>query len=504
MREQEDRRPRLRDQLTTDVGLDDPLAAIEAGVADAVDELRGRPVSRPSLLYAALTAVLASLLAMILVPVLLQRDLDALHNELDNAVYPASHQVEELRYFVAREMALARGFALSRDSSRLDALNAVRDSADHRLRSFPQQVLALSPAIAEDVGTAAAYVQAWHRKFDPSAIDIDDASDRNAFSRPEYETALAGLDSLRASLATYGSDRRALVRSAERQQILATVALGLLALIAAMLVAWLVSRVRRLSRIAELQRAQTERATRARDRLIRGMSHDLKNPLSVIDGYAELLEMGLRGPLTAEQQHTIARIRAAVRSLLATVVELVDLASAQAGLLRLERELIAVGPLMRELGTDYAPIAEASDIVLGVAEPGELPTFHGDRRRVRQIMENLIGNAIKYTPAGGRVELSAERAEQAFGRGGGWVGLHVQDTGPGIPADQLESVFDEFVRLDNAAGTAGSGVGLAMARGLARAMGGEISVVSRPGVGSIFTLWMPLVSTDPDSARRRP
>ena len=499
----EGRRPGLRDRITAGAVLGDPVAAIEEGVVDAVDELRGRPVSRPSLLYAALGAVLASLLAMILVPVLLQHDLDAVHDELDQAVDPAAQHVEELRYFIAREMALARGFALSGDSAMLEGLHAMRDSATQRADSFPEQALALSPDIASDVGAAAAYVQAWHREFDPSRIGMEPSSSPDAFSRREYEVALGGLDSLRASLAVSTTDRRALVRDAERQQIIATVALGTLALVAAVLVVWLVSRVRRLSRIAELQREETERATRARDRLIRGMSHDLKNPLSIIDGYAELLEMGLRGPLTAEQQQTIGRIRSAVRSLLSTVVELVDLASAQAGLLRVARELIPVGPLIGELAADYAPVAEASDIELTLAKPGELPSFQGDRRRVRQIMENLVGNAIKYTPAGGSIELSAERAEQFHGRGGGWIGLHVNDTGPGIPADQIESVFDEFVRLDNAAGTSGSGVGLAMARGLARAMGGEIAVVSRPQVGSIFTLWMPLGTTDRRPARRR-
>ena len=468
---------------------------VRAGSIRSLAEIRaaGRPLARPSVLYAALAVVLLSLFALILVPALVQREMDRVNEELDVAIDPAARQVEELRYYVAREMALARGFVLTGDSSSLATLQAMRDSAASLAYRFPESARRISPAVAEDIGAAAAYVDAWHAQFLPSGLrPVTGLQPAQSFGRAAYQDALAGLDSLRASLGESAADRRARVRRFEQLQIQTTVGLGLLALVSAGLVTWLVSRVRRLAREAERQRNDSLRAARVRDRLIRGVSHDLKNPLAVIDGYAELLEMGLRGPIGEEQKQTIGRIRATVRSVLATVNELVELSSAQAGLLRIDRERVAVGPLLRELVADYRSVAETAGLQLELVPVPDLPVLYTDRRRARQVLENLLGNAVKFTPQGGAIAVSAEVTDRPNARTHSWIAVHVEDTGPGIPPESLDSVFEEFVRLENSAGTSGSGVGLAMARSLARAMGGDISVDSEVGVGSVFSLLLPI------------
>ncbi|HUF12475.1 MAG TPA: HAMP domain-containing sensor histidine kinase [Longimicrobiales bacterium] len=468
---------------------------MRSGSVRSLAELRaaGRPLTRPAVLYAALGAVLLSLLALILVPALVQRQMDQVHEDLDHAVDPAARHVEELRYYVARQMAAARGFVLTGDSTMLAGLQAMRDSATRGALRFPQEARRLSPAVAEDIGAAAAYVDAWHSQFVPGTLTpVATPYPTQSFGLGAYRDALAGLDSLRASLGVSAGERRARVRRLERLQIQTTVGLGLLALISAGLVAWLVSRVRRLAAEAARQRAQGLRAARTRDQLIRGVSHDLKNPLGVIQGYAELLQMGLKGPVSEEQQQTLQRIRVTVSAALATVSELVDMSSAQAGLLRVEREPVSIGPLLRELFADYQSVAETAGLSLQLEALPDLPRVYADRRRVRQILENLLGNAVKYTGRGGLITISAEQRERPAERVQSWLAMHVEDTGPGIPADRLESVFEEFVRLENAAGTSGSGVGLAMARSLAGAMGGDVSVLSEVGVGSVFTLWLPL------------
>lgn len=468
-------------------------ARLQRSVAEGI-RTSVQPLYRPVVLYGALGVVVLSLIALIVVPVTVQREIDGLHEEMDHVADPAAQQVRELRYYTARQMALARGYALSGDPTQLARLEQMRDSTGTTLQMLGQTASRLSPAVAAELGAAGARIDAWLNAL--AGGGLFSSGDRPVpvdFERDAYEEALRSVDQLEAAIEHAAAERRTRIRTAERVQITTTVALGALALLSAALVFWLVHRVRRLAWRAERERLAGIRAAHARERLIRGVSHDLKNPLSVIDGYSELLELGLKGELTSDQRQVVNRIRATVGSLLTTVEELVDLSSAQAGLLRIERETVKVAPLLRELEDDYRSVAEGEGLRLVLEPPPDHPPLHADRRRVRQILENLIGNAIKYTPQGGTVTIAARERSLTSDQGGGhWLTIEVTDTGPGIPLDRQEAVFDEFVRLENAAGTTGSGVGLAMAQSLARLMGGAITVESEPGAGSRFTLWMPL------------
>ena len=489
------RLPAERIQRTVSSGIRTGHRTVAYGIKTSV-----RPLYRPGVLYGALVLIVLSLLALITVPSLVQREIEALHDELDLVADPAAQQVEELRFYLAREMASARGYALSGDPSMLARFRAMRDSAEAVLARLPEKARRISSPVAEQAGAAATRVRAWHDALSIETMErlpVAPVRPSDPFERDEYEEALLALDSVDVAIGNAASERRARIRRAERLQIQATVVLGLLALVSAGLVTWLVTRVRRLARQAERERARSIRAAQARDRLIRGVSHDLKNPLAVIDGYAELLEMGLKGELTPDQRQTVGRIRATVAALLTTVQELVDLSSAQAGLLRIERETFRIGPLLRELTADYESVAETDGLRLRLEPIDDLPAVHGDRRRTRQILENLLGNAVKYTPHGGSILLSAEeRTDGPVSHASHWLVVHVADTGPGIPLERQEMVFEEFVRLENAAGTTGSGVGLAMARSLAQLMGGTITLDSEPGVGSVFSLWLPLRKED--------
>jgi len=241
---------------------------------------------------------------------------------------------------------------------------------------------------------------------------------------------------------------------------------------------------------SQAHRAEMEQLLSTRSRLVRGISHDLKNPLGAADGYTALLEDGLRGELNPEQKEFIGRIRRLHRSMLDIIQNLLDAARLETGELSVDVSETDVTRILRETAEDYQARAEIARLELHVTLPDEPLVIRTDPVRVREIVGNLLTNAINYTPAGS-VHLRAERRQRAPSlRGGPWLAIEVQDTGPGIPEDERERVFEEFRRLEGS-GTGGSGIGLSISRRIARMLKGDVTIDSAPGRGSVFTLWLP-------------
>ncbi|HEV3050126.1 MAG TPA: HAMP domain-containing sensor histidine kinase, partial [Longimicrobium sp.] len=243
---------------------------------------------------------------------------------------------------------------------------------------------------------------------------------------------------------------------------------------------------------AERALAETARATEARAHLLRGVSHDVKNPLGAARGYAELLEQGIRGELTPEQAKFVAGIRRSIDGALSILADLLDLARADSGGLHMERMPAELGHIAREAAEDHRPAARAAGHTLECPAPAEPIRLHTDPARVRQVLGNLLSNAVKYTPAPGRITVRAERVEGGDSRPGPWAVLRVIDTGPGIPPEKREAIFDEFTRLHDGTDIQGHGLGLAISRRVARLLGGDLDVSGAPGQGATFTLWLPL------------
>jgi PAS domain S-box-containing protein len=243
---------------------------------------------------------------------------------------------------------------------------------------------------------------------------------------------------------------------------------------------------------SEQRRRELEEVTESRARLMRGFSHDLKNPLGAADGNAELLETGVFGPLEPRQQESVRRIRGALHSALDLIGDLIELARSEAGQLELERTTTDLTALVREVAEEHRAGAEAAGLTLEIDLPELALPVSTDARRVRQIMGNLLSNAIKYTPAGGWVRVGARScATGPDRRQGDWFCLTVRDNGPGIPKEKQASLFQEFVRLAEG-GEAGVGLGLAISLRIARLLGGDITLESEAGQGSTFTLWIPV------------
>jgi PAS domain S-box-containing protein len=239
--------------------------------------------------------------------------------------------------------------------------------------------------------------------------------------------------------------------------------------------------------IADARRlAEAEASSRAKSEFLAAMSHELRTPLNAIGGYAELMEMGIHGPVTAEQRESLDRIQRSQRMLLGLINQVLNYARIETGNVRFNLADISLDDTIRATEALVMPQLTAKELTYRWAPPGGAVTVHADRDKLQQIVLNLLGNAIKFTAPGGRIDL-------AVAAHGDQVTLRVSDTGIGIAPDKLGSIFDPFVQVDPhyTRTRDGVGLGLAISRDLARGMGGELTAESTLGAGSTFTLRLP-------------
>jgi signal transduction histidine kinase len=237
---------------------------------------------------------------------------------------------------------------------------------------------------------------------------------------------------------------------------------------------------------AEKLRIEAEAANKAKTDFLTMMSHELRTPLNAIGGYADLIKAGIRGPVTDEQMLDLHRLKRNQRHLLSLINDVLNFAKLQAGTVQVthaEFDIAATVMEVEELITPQLLEKELSyELVMSATDCWCI----GDPEKTQQILLNLLSNAIKFTAREGRVMVSVDVSDSH-------VLVHVADTGFGIPPEELEAVFEPFVQLNrtNTTHNEGTGLGLSISRDLARAMGGELSVSSDFGVGSVFTLTLP-------------
>jgi signal transduction histidine kinase len=237
---------------------------------------------------------------------------------------------------------------------------------------------------------------------------------------------------------------------------------------------------------AEAARREAEAANRAKSEFLAVMSHELRTPLNAIGGYAELIQMGIRGPVTPQQLVDLERIQTSQRHLLGLINEVLNYAKLGTGSVQFEVEDVPVAEVLTAAQSLVAPQVRKNGLALTVAVCAPDLAVRADTDKLRQVLVNLLSNAVKFTAPQGRIEISCERA-------GLLVSLRVRDTGMGIAPEQLMSIFDPFVqvRSDLARTQEGTGLGLAISRDLARGMNGDLTVESVLGEGSTFTLTLP-------------
>ncbi|HJQ54576.1 MAG TPA: ATP-binding protein [Gemmatimonadaceae bacterium] len=232
--------------------------------------------------------------------------------------------------------------------------------------------------------------------------------------------------------------------------------------------------------------AAADAANRSKAEFLAVMSHELRTPLNSIGGYVDLLEMELRGPLTEAQRADLGRIKRSQEHLLGIINDILNFTRLEATEVKFDIIEVSVRALVVDLDAVVSPLARAKALEYRCDMPSGNVYVRTDPDKLRQIMINLVSNAVKFTPAGGRIRVACTVGEKT-------VSIHVADTGVGIPVDKQESVFEPFVQLDRGLTrtTDGTGLGLPISRGLARGMGADITLESEEGAGSTFTLALP-------------
>jgi PAS domain S-box-containing protein len=237
----------------------------------------------------------------------------------------------------------------------------------------------------------------------------------------------------------------------------------------------------------QVARAEAEAANRIKTELFARLSHEFRTPLHAVSGYLEILQQNIHGGLTNDQRHDVERIHQAQEHLMALVNMILDFAKLEGGPIELSMAEIPIEETLRAADALLEP-QFAKKAISYTHHPGDpTHTVFADREKVQQIILNLLANAMRFTPSGGAVDLDWRIEDDS-------VIVRVRDTGPGIPNEKAEQIFEPFVQLrePGSVPSGGTGLGLAISRDLARAMGGDVRVKSTLGAGSVFTLTLPL------------
>ncbi len=233
-------------------------------------------------------------------------------------------------------------------------------------------------------------------------------------------------------------------------------------------------------------KAEAEEANKAKTRFLAVMSHELRTPLNGILGFAQALDMGFAGPLDARQKDYLKNINDAGQYLLSVLNDILDISKIEADRYELSIEEVNLGDILKAAGGMFASLAEQNGVSLKVAVEVEETTLKADSRALRQIVVNLVSNAVKFTPRDGQVSVTGRRTKAG-------IVISVRDTGEGIPAGELHQITKPFHQVENvmARRHGGSGLGLSIAKGLIEAHGGTLAIESTVGTGTNVTVTLP-------------
>jgi signal transduction histidine kinase len=450
---------------------------------------------------AALAFVVLALLGLAFAPIAVLRELDEMRARTAATSERAQSLITDIRLYFAEGVDYHQALRLGQPGS-AERYRQVRTLEEAAFDTLDRVTDPIGPRFSGQMDSLRAIAARWHR--------LPDAYVKGGVSDAQFVAALSGVtamhDSTLAQLqavetsvdVSRNKDMAQGGRTLQRQRLI-SLAVGLLALLGTGVVFWFARRDRALNRQlaraldeeamaraeTERRRIELEQVTESKTRLMRGFSHDVKNPLGAADGYMQLLEDGVMEPLSPRQAASISRARRSLAQALGLIEDLLELARAENGELDVRRQPVNLSDLARDAAEEFRAQAEHKGLAIAFDHAADGVVVQSDPTRVRQVLSNLVSNAVKYTERGTvtvRVLADAHRGA-----------IEVADTGSGIPADRQQQVFKEFVRLDPHAAP-GAGVGLAISQKIVHALGGEITLTSETGRGSRFVLWLPVTN----------
>lgn len=448
--------------------------------------------------------VFVTLATLALAPVLLVNQMNVGGDRIESLFNPANGLAERLTLTLTREVAEHRGVLLSGDArpaARFRSEYATERAVIDSLYPFAQR---LGPEAVARLQRVTDLSLRWHALL----IQMERASPGEL--KEDFPKHEALKDSLLAAALQFTqtidqtpeAEMRAGRNSAERLRTL-SVLFGSLGVLSAIILGWFARQQRTLTadlgraieeesrqrQELERRREELDRITESRTRLIRGFTHDVKNPLGAADGYLQLLEAGIVGELADAGKTSIGRARRSLGTAFALIEDLLELARTEAGHISVRKVPIDVSAVAEAAVEEHQAQAEAKGLSLRLERSEAPTTIDTDPDRIRQILGNLVSNAVKYTPSGRITVRVGRRATDHVGEAKATLVVEVSDTGPGIPEHLRESIFQEFTRLNPRVGP-GAGVGLAISRRIARALGGDITMEPGDTGGSRFVLWL--------------
>lgn len=410
----------------------------------------------------------AALVLLLVTPIVTNRQLGRVRrNVLDPALAARIH-VSDLLFAFVEELIFAdapasRQRIVERRAAAADAARSTDAALDSLVHTLGDQAVVRLGALRTALAN-------WRAA---------DTSGRAAEVVAE-QRALVAAESLYAVVLSASNRGLRAERRLERIETSLSVAFAVVALVALLVVVALERKVRHYAREAEERADEVARSAALRATLVQGIVHDVKNPLNAAAGFAELLQEGVPGRLNEKQLDMVKRLKRLLGTATQTVTEFVELARVDIGEYRIEKSDVDLVPLVKQLVEDHQARALKSNIKVGVRTP-ERCVFSTSARHVRHVLENLLSNALKYTPAGGSIEVELRGDPSG-------VTISVSDTGPGIPSELRAKIFEPFFRVPATKHLPGTGVGLAISQRIAVLLGGELAVDAAAIGGSKFTL----------------
>jgi signal transduction histidine kinase len=431
-------------------------------------------------LLAATIVVVVSLIALVLLPLVVRRQTEHYRIENERHADPARAALNEINYRLSQQIAALTRAAATRDERHLERYSQLIPPQDAAVRSLGAHVGAINPEFDSAFRELQQRLATWH-----SAVERRVELPRLPFDA-NYPAVIETVHHLDEAITAYQGTRRERVRALARMQVWVTFGLVLLASVAASLFLWMVRRLRTFAAMLTEESAARQEAlerqqelVRIRDEILGVVSHDLRSPLTTIALSAQLIP----GGLPDEQTEHVQTIVAATRRMERLIHDLLDATKAEQGKLSIRRDTIDPTAVARDVIASQEPIAASKQIDFQTSVADGLPQVSGDGDRLAQALTNLIGNAFKFTPAGGVVRLSVAQRD-------GKVRFEVADSGPGIAPSDLPHLFEPFWQAKKTAHL-GAGLGLKITRAIVEAHDGSIEVSNLPGGGACFGVELP-------------